>query len=234
MRGLVPSSEDGRHDEVYAAYLDRLGVETSATIQQALATSPDPRFRKFLDLMSSPRRIVKIQTAAKQCGIDLAEFQNWFSKAASQIAIAEAQLRAAGIVSDMAGDAATKDEYCDRCEGLGWIAAPDGLPVETPGYRVLGFKSVPVHGKDEDGNKFPDEQVAIMCRTCPKCKGQMSVRVAGDEHARDKVLEIAGLITKGSKGASVTVNLGGASHTSAVQGALSALTIDVDLDEDVS
>lgn len=223
LRGLVPTSGEGKKDEVYGSYLECLGVETSLTIQQQLALSPDLRFKKFLELMGAPKRVVKVQTLAKQCGIDLVEFQNWFSKAASAIAIAEAQRRAAGIVTDMAVDALSKDEFCERCDGLTWVAAPEGLPVETQGYRVLGFKQT------EEGEK------PIWGRTCPKCRGVGTVRAIGDEHSRDRVLEIAGLVTKGGKGnVQIVQNFGGAAHTSAVSGSLSAMTIDVELDADTT
>lgn len=228
LRGLVPASENGKKDEVYGAYLQRLEIETSASIQLALAQSADPRFRRFLELMSSPNRTTKIQTVAKQCGIDLIEFGNWFSKAANQIAIAEAQLRAAGIVSDMAGDALTRDEFCERCDGLGWIAAAENLPVETVGYRILGMKTV----KGDPERNVPDRDEPLWCRTCPKCKGKTTVREAGDEHARERVLEIAGVIQRGGKaGVSIIQNFGGAGHTAAVSGAMSALTIDVEAED---
>lgn len=214
LRGMVPASDDGRHDHVYEAYLKKIDVENNVDIQRQLAASPDPRFRQFLDRMAIPGRHLKIQTVAKQCGIDLMEFGDWFSKAATQIAIGNAQLHAAGIVQDMAGDAATKQEYCERCDGLGWIAAPNNLPVDTLGYRIMGM----------DENEKP-----IWCRTCPKCKGKANVAVVGDEHSRDKILEIAGLVQKGKGGGvQIVQNFGGAAHTSAVSGALSALTIDVD------
>lgn len=227
MRGEVPSSRDGKLDGVYATYLEHIGVGTNPSVQLALATSSDRRFRDFLSLISSGTKC-KIQTVAKQCGIDLLEFQNWFQKAANQIAIAEAQLKAAGIVTHMAEDALTKDEFCERCDGLGWVAAPDGLPVETPGYRILGMKTVRV----KDGDQWIYREEPIWCRTCPKCKGKTSIRVIGDEHARDRVLEIAGITQRGGKsGVQIVQNFGGASHTSAVQGALSSLTIDVDAEE---
>lgn len=219
LRGLVPSSGEGKRDEVYATYLETIEVETDVDVQLALAQSTDPRFTKFLELMSTPSRTTKIQTVAKQCGIDLIEFGNWYNKSITQIAIGRAQRAAVGIVSHMSKDALTKDEFCERCDGLGWVAAPEGLPMETTGYRMLGFKQT------EEGDKV------LYCRTCPKCKGSMSVPVVGDEHSRNKILEIAGLTTKGGKGTSVQINLGGAAHASAVTGSLSNMTIDIEAEE---
>lgn len=217
LRGLVPTSDNGRADEVYATYLEGIQVESDPDVQVALAMSQDPRFRRFLELMSSPGRFVKVQTVAKQCGIDLVEFANFYSKASVQMAIARAQRRAAGIVDDMAGDARTQSEYCPKCEGYGWVQAPANLPVDTPGYRILMMQT----GKD--GAELP-----FWCRTCPQCQGKQRVNVPGDEHSRDKVLEIAGLVQKGNKGGvQIVQNFGGSSHTSAVTGSLESLTVDV-------
>ncbi len=220
LRGLVPTSDMGRADQVYGAYLHGLGIETDPEAQIELARSQDPRFRRFLDMIGKPNRGgLKIQTMAKQCGIDLSEFQNWYSKAAVQIAIAKAHRRAAGIVDDMAGDAMTRSEFCERCDGLGWVNAAQGLPVETPGYRILCMQTV--KGAEEP----------VWCRTCPKCKGETRIRVPGDEHARDRVLEIAGLVSRGKAGVQIVQNFGGAGHTSAVSGSLGMLTVDVPAEE---
>lgn len=223
LRGLVPSSENGKADEAYAAYLEGINVEEDKDLHIALATSQDPRFRAFLDRLAGPnRRNLRVQTVAKQCGIDLQEFQNMYSKAAVQMAIAKAHRKAAGIVDDMANDARSQSEYCDKCEGYGWIPAPAGLPIDTPGYRILFMKAT---GKEEED--------PVWGRTCPKCQGKTRVTVPGDEHSRDRILEIAGLTQKSGKGGvQIVQNFGGAGHTSAVTGSLNVLTVDVSADTD--
>jgi hypothetical protein len=228
LRGLVPASGKGKEDEVYGAYLEEIGVETDVAVQQALARDQDPRFRRFLELISTPGRVLRLQTVAKQCDIDLLEFGNWFQRASSQIAIAHAQRRAAGIVRDMAGDAMTRDEFCERCDGLGWVSAPAGLPMETAGYRILA--TTVVKRKNAETGETEEHEEILYCRTCPGCHGVMSVRKPGDEHSRDRVLEIAGLITKGKSGVQIVQNFGGAGHGSAVSGALGVMTIDVDVE----
>lgn len=230
IRGVVPG-ETGKVDEVYATYLDGINVGTDPELHIALAASSDARFRTFLELLSKPgKKYLKHSTLAKRCGIDLLEFSQFYSKASTQMAIARAQKRAAGIVDDMAVDAASRSEFCERCDGLGWVNALDNLPIETPGYRIMGMKTVP--GNPEKG--VPDREEPIWSRTCPKCKGATTIRTPGDEHSRDKVLEIAGLINKGGKGGAavqIVQNFSGASHSSAVTGSLDQLTVDVDCEE---
>ncbi len=224
LRGLVPTSDNGRADVAYAAWLEGIDAETDPELHIALARSTDPRYRRFLEMIGKPNKQgLKIQTMAKQCGIDLAEFQQWYGKESVQMAIGIAQKRARFVVMDMAGDALTRSEFCERCDGLGWVGAAEGLPVDTPGYRIMGMRTVP---GDPERN-VPDREEPVWCRTCPKCEGRMRNNEPGDEHSRDKILELAGLTSKGSKGPSVTVNFGGAGHTSAVNGSLNVLTVDV-------
>ena len=95
-----------------------------------------------------------------------------------------------------------KDDVCDRCDGIGSVAAPPGLAGDIPGYRLAREAS--------------EEHGAIYTRTCPKCAGEGTVRRSGDAHARDRLMEIAGL-SPGAKGAAVVIqNFSGASHASAV------------------
>lgn len=226
LRGLVPTSDNGRADVAYAAWLKGIDAESDPELHIALARSTDPRYRRFLEMIGKPNKQgLKIQTMAKQCGIDLPEFQQWYGKESVQMAIGIAQKKARFVVMDMAGDALTRSEFCERCDGLGWVNAPGNLPVETPGYRVLCMQTV--KEKDEEG-KVTEREEPVWCRTCPKCLGKMRTNEPGDEHARDKILEIAGLVSKGGKGGvQIVQNFGGAGHTSAVNGSLGVLTVDV-------
>jgi hypothetical protein len=139
---------------------------------------------------------------AKGCGIDLLEFNQWWSKASAQRAIAEAQLASPGVVEDLIEDAKSKDDVCDRCDGIGSVAAPPGLEGDILSYRLAREAS--------------EEHGAIYTRTCPKCAGKGTVRCSGDAHARDRLMEIAGL-SAGAKGAAVVIqNFSGASHASAI------------------
>jgi len=231
-RGLVPAKSNGVLDTTYEAYLTEIGVESNQSVQIALAQSEDPRFVKFLEIMGRPplnvRHPQKIQTIAKDCGITMSEFANWFRRSASAIATAKAQLHAIELVGDMVVDARSSQESCERCDGLKWVNAPPDLPVDTPGYRILMSKWVERKNKDTgETEKFEE---IIYCRTCPKCGGTGKTRKIGDEHARDKTLEMAGLITKGRAAVQITQNFGGAGHASAVQ-QLNAVTIDVEAEE---
>ena len=227
LRGLVPTSDNGRADVAYAAWFEGVDAENDPEFHIALAQSTDPRFKRFLEMIGKPNRQgLKIQTMAKQCGIDLGEFQQWYGRACVQMAIGVAQKNARFVVADMAGDARSRSEFCERCDGLGWVGATEGLPIDTPGYRIMGMRTVP------DGEGTKEEPVWV--RTCPKCEGKMRNTEPGDEHSRDRILELAGLSNKGKAAVQITQNFGGASHTSAVSGALSNLTIDVDVTEEGS
>ena len=44
--------------------------------------------------------------------------------------------RLPGVVEDLIEDAKSKDDVCDRCDGIGSVAAPPGLAGNIPGYRL--------------------------------------------------------------------------------------------------
>ena len=209
LRGLVPSRKYGIRDTVYGAYLQRLNPRENEDFQLALAASKDPRFQDFLEKIKSARfRRMAVQTIAKGCGISLMEFQNWWQKATTQQAIADAQMAGLTIIRDMVGDARTREAVCERCDGMTWIAAPQGLPLETPGYRSM---------------TCGDEVRWI--RDCPACRGGKVSR-PGDSHARDRVLEVGGLIQKNKSLVQINQNFGGAEHASAVS-QLDSMTMDL-------
>lgn len=104
----------------------------------------------------------------------------------------------------------SKKIACERCDGLGWISAPNGLPDDTPGYRSIQS------GDDE-----------LWIRDCPNCeKGK--IRKPGDAHARDRVLEMGGLVNKSKSGLTLVQNFGGASHASAIDQLDKVMAIDID------
>ena len=200
VRGLVPARNRGYRDRVFAEYLDTLNPRANVVMQKALAASPDVRFQEFLDRVMTPKYLsASLATIAKGCSIDLPEFNQQSGKASAQRAIAEAQLASPGVVEGLIEDAKSKDDVCDRCDGIGSVAAPPGLAGDIPGYRVAR-----------------EERDPIYTHTCPKCAGEGTVRRSGDAHARDRLMEIAGL-SAGAKGAAVVIqNFSGASHGSAV------------------
>ena len=51
-------------------------------------------------------------------------------------AIAEAQLASPGVVEDLIEHSKSKDDVCDRCDGIGSVATPPGLAGDIPGYRL--------------------------------------------------------------------------------------------------
>lgn len=210
-RGLVPGRADGYKDKVYGSYLEKLDPRHSEDVQTALAASPDPRFREFLERITSARyKKVSLQTIAKACGIDLMEFNNWWNKASTQKAIAIAQTSSLQITADMSQDAMSVETVCDRCDGLAFVAAPSGLPETTPGYRSM---------TDSSGQE-------VWIRTCPVCVDG-KVRKPGDTHSRDRILEISGLIQRGKAAVQITQNFGGAAHSSAIRDLDESMPLDI-------
>jgi hypothetical protein len=214
LRGQVPARSNGIRDRVYGEYLRKLNPRDNEDVQKALAASPDPRFNEFLERVSIPKyKDVSMQAIAKACNIDLLEFQNWWNKESTQRAIATAQMGSIKVTQDMVQDAMTSEDVCPRCDGLSFVAAPEGLPDDVLGYKLI--------------EPAKDLQPAKYIRTCPKCNGEKTVRKVGDAHARDKVLEMAGILKK-EKGAGVTINFGGAAHPSAISDLDKAMAIDLD------
>ena len=212
IRGPVPSRQYGIRDTVYGAYLAKLDPRNNSVVQRALASSDDPRFLEFLErIQMNKYKRISLQAIAKACNIGLAEFGTWFNKASTQMAIATAQQESVRIVQDMAEDARTIQAVCDRCDGMTWVSAPAGLPDTTPGYR-----SITVDGE------------VRWIRDCPVCnKGK--IRKPGDSHARDRTLEVAGMLKKGP-GIVINQAFGGVSHASAVSD-LDVMTMDASFEE---
>jgi hypothetical protein len=201
---MVDGRKYGKLDRVYSAYLDELNPRANDDVQLALAASGDIRFKEFLERINMPKyRRASLATIAKACNITLSEFNNWWNRASTQRAIAVAQVGSVMITRDIVEDARTQDVFCPRCDGLGFIAAQPGLPADTPGYRML---------EPQDG----DETLRYI-RNCPQCKTEKVVKRVGDAHARDKVLELSGLIKKGAA-VQIVQNFSGASHSSALSG----------------
>jgi hypothetical protein len=218
LRGQVPSRQFGIKDRVYGEYLTNLNPRENGDVQLALASSSDPRFVEFLERIKMNRyRRISVQAIAKACGIDLMEFQNWWNRQSTQAAIAKAQNGSIKVVSDLIADAQSVMDVCPRCDGLKFVAAPPDLPSDTPGYECVKDA-----GMGEE---------AKYIRTCPKCEGESKVRKPGDSHARDRVLEISGIIKK-EKGSLVTLNFGGASHSSAVGDLNDAMPMTIDVESE--
>ena len=216
IRGLVPARSEGRKDKVYAQYLEALDPRNNEKVQIALAECPDVRFQEFLERINMPKYgRVGLQTIAKACGIDLLQFNNWWQKASTQQAIATAQVGSVRIAEDLVQDAQTKDVVCERCEGLKFVAAPEGLwELEIPGYKEIST--------DPKNRQF--------IRDCPACNGTGKTRKIGDAHARDRVLEMSGIIQRGKAAVSIVQNFGGASHSSAVTQLDEAMTLDAEFE----
>lgn len=211
-RGLVP---DGNHDEPYNAYLEQLDPNGSTKdaneVRFALAASNDVRFRSFLECLNQPRfKRSRLATIAKACDISLPQFFEFWQSSQKTIALARAQSAIPDLIGDMAIDARSRMITCGRCDGYGVVAD----------YA----------DKDEDskleGSKVPDK-----VKPCPNCTDSPGkVREVGNQHARDRLLEVTGMTKKGGDRAGVSIiqNFGGATMESAVD-SLGKISFDVDL-----
>lgn len=218
-RGLVPSTSEGRLDHPFNAYLDELDPrgqkgndKRTQEVQFALAASNDLRFRSFLDCLSQSRfKHMHLATVAKYCDISLPQFHQFWQDSQKNIALARAQNALPDLITDLTIDAATKLVNCTRCDGLGVV--PDHA------QNALNELNSKLEGKVPDAIK-----------PCPNCTGTGKVKEIGNQHARDRLLEVGGL-TKKDRGAAVliTQNFGGATMASAVD-SLSKITFDIDPD----
>jgi hypothetical protein len=211
----APASRKNGSDIGLDLFLCRLdprgGSELSQAVRLAFAASPDHRFGEFLARLDRPRYAGwSLGAIAKSCDLTLGDFLVFWRNAQVDQAIYLACVASPGIVRDMVQDALSGEVVCGRCDGFGRVEIDAAIPPElVPGY--LGRLG---------GN------CDRVFRVCPACGGKGTVRGSGNEHARDRLLEIAGLI---GKRASVVVHHDSAqySHASAVA-KLAAITIDVD------
>lgn len=229
-RGLVPAGVDSHLDREYTEYLDALDLENNSSLRQALAASTDMRFKSFFAQLVRPSKRVKrapVTYAAKLCGIDLAEMMDWVGKAQNARTLALAQGASPRIVEHMSQDAESRMIGCDRCDGIGWVAAEEGLDGKDapPGYRLLRVVQTTV--RDADGTSRLEE-TPVWIRTCPAGCDHGKVRAPGDEFSRATVLEVAGHTGKRGPGVQIVQNFSGQAMPSAVNRLASAMTIDVD------
>lgn len=224
-RGMVPAGADAHLDTRYAKYLEEIDLEHDAGLLNALAAAPDPRFRDLLKYLTLPSADTKpIVYWVKRAGIDLLEMMTWFGKEQNARMLAIAQRAGVKINEHMAIDGESRMIACDRCDGLGWVQADDGLPPDTPGYRIL--RMVKVKHKGDDGQQV-EEEVPVWIRNCPMSCDHGKLRQPGDEFSREKLLEQCGVIGKKGIGFQLIQHFGGQSMPSAVA-RLDVMTIDVE------
>lgn len=223
-RGLVPAGTDAHLDVQYASYLAEIKLDTDPVLRNALAASSDFRFRELLRYMMYPSAHKHpLVYWVKNAGIGMEEMMAWMQKAQNARAVAVAQAAAPRINEAMAVDAESRMIACGRCDGLGFVNADEGLPPETPGYRIL--RMVEVRRKSADGQDVVEE-IPVWIRDCPMGCARGKIREPGDEFSREKLLEQSGLINKRGAGVQIVQNFGGQAMPSAV-GRLDVMTIDI-------
>lgn len=228
LRGLVPSRKNGHDDKPYNEYLNALEPEKRLDIQLALAMCPDIRFKTFLQRMGQHNPAgykISYAATAKACNIGLEEFGDWFAKGSTQKAIALFQVQKADLTAQMIEAAKNRIVGCERCDGLGWIDAEEGLPMDTPGYKIR--RIVTTKAKDEDGQET-EKEVPVYSRTCPAGCVEGKVLKVGDDFRLEKSLEMAGLINQKGPGFQITQNFGGAGMGNASTRLNQSMTIDVE------
>jgi hypothetical protein len=213
-RGLVPCGPDAHLDTQYSNYLKEIKLDSDPVLQTALAASKDIRFRELLRYLALPSaKSHPLIYWVKRAEIDLAELMTWMSDTSTARALAVAQQASPKINSHMAVDAESRMVACERCDGLGFVSADAGLPEDVPGYRMLRCDK--------------ENKAETWIRDCPMGCDRGKVRAAGDEFAREKLLEQAGLINKKGPGFQLVQHFGGQSMPSAV-GRLDRMTLDIE------
>lgn len=178
-RGLVPAASHGRFDDAYNGYLhelDPLGEsERSKSLQHALATAKDGRFREFLERLGRPRyRGQSLATIAKTCDITLPQFADFWNKSQTTRALAYAQEQLLDVTKDIVADAKNSTQHCERCDGFGFVVLPADFPMDS---RIVTFDL-------DDGKR---------ARTCPLCSGNGVAPKSGNKEARQQILEMTGM-----------------------------------------
>ncbi len=224
-RGLVPVGADAHLDGEYSRYLEEIGLASDPALRNALASSPDIRFRELLRYLALPSAAKHpLVYWVKRATIDMAEMMAWVGKGQNARALALAQAAAPKINAAMAVDAESRWRACGRCDGLGWVQADEGLPEDTPGYRVLRFVSRKT--KDPELGEVTEE-IPVWIRDCPNGCERGKLREPGDEFSREKLLEQTGAINRKGGGFQIIQNFGGQSMPSAVA-RLDQMTIDIE------
>lgn len=203
-RGVVPAMTFGHLDAAYNDYLGEIDARNNQHVHYALAVATDARFREFLRLVGEPKYSrYALATIAKTCDISLPEWADFWRKSQLQRALAEATNAIPGLTADLIGDAATRHDVCERCDGR--------MEVKT----------------DEEDSK--GRQIR---RPCPSCNATGTIRKPGDTHARDKLLEMTGLTGKRG-GAAVVINQNFAGMgIDAASNRLDGICFDVSADDD--
>lgn len=215
-RGMVPGIDEAHTDEPYNAFLDQIDPRNKPETQLALAASNDKRFREFLRVVNHPKyKRNCLAYVAKVCDIGLPEFAEFWRRANQTRAFAVAAEGLPALTQDMLGDAASKKEVCERCDGFGYVEVPearmvleDGKPIDGS-FRPMGVKWV---------------------RDCPVCEGNGRLSRPGDSHARDKLILMNGIGQKGS-GVTVAINNYGGMGIEAAGNRMSNVTFEVSAEE---
>jgi hypothetical protein len=191
-------------DAAYDEFLDTVDVRTNRHLQFSLSSATDARFRAFVEKIASPKFARRrMSVVANLCNISLAEFADFWRKSQLQRGMTMAIDAIPKLTGDLIGDAASRIEVCERCDGLGEVE----------------------DGEDKRGRK--------KVRPCPNCQGVGTNRKPGDTHARDKLLEMTGVVGKRG-GAAVVINQNFAGMgIDTASSRLDAITFDVS-GEDVS
>lgn len=184
--------------DLFLSRLDPRGdSELSQAVRLALAASGDSRFGEFLKRLYRSRYArSSVGAIARSCDLTLGDFLEFWGDAQVDHAIYRACVAAPAIVRDVVQNALSAEVVCRHCDGLRKVDVDAAIPPEfVPGY--LGRLG------DHSGRVF---------RVCPMCGGKGTVTQPGNEHARDRLLEIAGLIGNVRLWWSITTLLSIATH----------------------
>jgi hypothetical protein len=170
-------------DALQNSFIESLG--SSADLQQALVRSESPKARKFLVLLTDPRkRKYSLSRLARIAGIDPLDIANIFRSYYHSESLLTMLREMPVIAQDAVQDSRSTSIECPRCDGWGEIQREK------------------IAGKDEEGQRI----VEVESRQCPRCKGTGIQHQSGDKDARRFVGEAIGLL-KNKNGVAVQVNV---------------------------
>jgi hypothetical protein len=154
--------------------------------------SPDPRWPALLALLTNPSNAgTPYAQLCSKAGIRVAEIISVYMEFQRSQAVMEVADRIPEVARQLVDDAVKRVSYCTVCRGKGYTFEEC---FDEHGYPVI----VKVAGK---------KRVQRQKVKCLDCDGSGKADSPANPEARERVLEISGLISTGPRNAAATVNL---------------------------
>jgi len=137
--------QNPRYDEAMRRFIENID---EPAFHLALEHAPDPKFQAFLLNRLDPH--YKNMTFAQMCrnhGITLADMDDVYRKGQIHLGMIRGSNHLPQVVEDVIVDAKSKQQYCMRCDGRGYIKDEDGPENSTRECPMChGLKEIRVPG----------------------------------------------------------------------------------------